>query len=130
MPLRPYLQHRDKKGTPPQAGGHYDYGEDNLHMIDDDESKLDAPDDDDDVPDEHEQTVSSTELGKSLRRRDERANGLISIPIAVLMMVVYAVMLSDHYNMDSINKVNSGLTYLLENDADGAAMAFEEIIMC
>ena len=40
------------------------------------------------------ETVSSDKLTKSLRKRQTRAEGLVSIPRAVLMMFVYAEMVS------------------------------------
>ena len=40
------------------------------------------------------ETVSSDKLTKSLRKRQTRAEGLVSIPRAALMMFVYAEMVS------------------------------------
>ena len=72
------------------------------------------------------ETVSSDKLTKSLRKRQTRAEGLVSIPKAAFMMFVYAEMIKMHFAMEKIKDVSDGLSFLIEGET-GEAPAFTDI---
>ena len=69
-------------------------------------------------------TIRSTTLAQSLRLRQDRTLGLISIPIAMITIILYSQLLASHFTMSKIADVNSGLEYLI----NGGDLAFPDIV--